>query len=53
MQFAVQHNQAHPMELKKGMAQAVIARFWSTRRSAGGPNSLSGTVPKKRLFSCA
>ncbi len=29
MQQAVANNQTHPMELKKQMAHAIIARFWS------------------------
>ena len=49
MKKSVADNKAHPMELKKQMAHAIIARFWATKK----PMLLNKTLnncSRKKIF---
>jgi tyrosyl-tRNA synthetase len=47
MQEAVKSGAAHPMNLKKEMAQAIVVRFWSAEQAAAARNQFEALFQKQ------
>jgi tyrosyl-tRNA synthetase len=47
MQEEVKNGVAHPMNLKKDMAQAIVARFWSTQQAADARTQFEAVFQNK------
>ena len=50
MKKAVAENKAHPMDLKKQMAHAIIARFWGNKEANAAQENFKNNCSKKKII---